>query len=292
MRYLYICLFLAFIPVPLALTELIFGATGSGLSIFDTRGPGQVALLAVVLLTVLAYVELVARDSTLDFFRLYLRHWRRALRGFLIMLVIASAIVIGAYVVVGLFGHVEWSTAAWNEMTMRMARRTAVALFVVLVLATTEELMFRVFLMRYLRWNTTPAVTIGAVVFSSLVFAVLHNLTDPLTWLTPDGIRLFVGLFLLAVLLCTTYLVTGSFWCAVAVHAGLLGSKVFLRRTELLDVSTGSWWLSSADLRATPIAWAVFAGLTLAVYLLRHKLNPRFAIEQPVVSTARFPAAG
>ncbi|MEO3389327.1 CPBP family intramembrane glutamic endopeptidase [Mesorhizobium sp. CAU 1741] len=290
MRYLYICLFLAFIPIPLAILELIFRSTGSGLSIYDTRGAGQVLMLATVLLTVLAYVQLVARDNTLAFFSLYLRHWRKALHGFLVMFAIAWTIVIAAYVIVGLFGQVGWSATAWDDMTVRTVRRTVVALFVVLILATTEELMFRVFLMRYLRWNTTPAVTIGAVVFSSLVFAVLHNLTDPLSWLTPEGIRLFIGLFLLAVLLCTTYLVTGSFWCAVAVHAGLLGSKVFLRRTELLEVSTGSWWLDSADLRTTPLTWLVFAGMALLIYLLRRKLHARFAIERPVVSTARFPA--
>lgn len=289
MRYLYICLFIAVLPIPLAVIEALFHVTGSGLSIFDTRGPGQVMLLGTVLAMVLAYVMFIARDSISAFFALYLHDWRKALRGFLVMFAVSWAIVIVGYIIAGVFGQVQWSAAAWDEMTLRTARRTLVALFVVLILATTEELMFRVFLMRYLRWNTSAAVTIGAVVFSSFVFTSLHNLTDPLAWLTPDGVRLFIGLFLLAVLLCVIYLVTGSFWCAVAVHAGLLGSKVFLRRTELLDVSTGSWWLSSADLRMAPLTWALFAGMALAVYLLRGKINPHFAIEQPVVSTAKFP---
>jgi membrane protease YdiL (CAAX protease family) len=292
MRYLYICLFLVFLPIPLALLEGLYRVTGSGLSIFDTRGFGQVSMLFTVILMVFGYVTLIAKDSVRDFFMLYLRNWRTALRGFLVMLAIAWAIVIAAYVLMGLLGYVHWSMDAWNEMTWRVARRTGVALLVVLVLAITEELMFRVFLMRYLRWNTSKAVTIGAVVFSSLVFASVHNLTDPLAWLQPEEAMLFVGLFLLGVLLCITYLATGSFWCAVAVHSGLLGSKVFLRRTEVLDVSTGSWWLNTPDLRATPLTWALFVGLAIGIYLLRKPLTACFSIERPVVSTAKFPPAG
>lgn len=292
MRYLYICLFMVFLPVPLALLEALYRVTGSGLSIFDTRGFGQVSMLLTVVLMVLGYVVLVAKDDVRGFFMLYLRNWRTALRGFLIMLAISWSLVIVAYVVMGALGYVQWSVQAWDEMTWRIARRTLVALFVVLVLAVTEELIFRVFLMRYLRWNTSRAVTIGAVVFASFIFASVHNLTDPLAWFRPEEAMLFVGLFLLGVLLCVTYICTGSFWCAVAVHSGLLGSKVFLRRTELLDVSTGSWWLNTSDLRATPLTWALFAGMAVAVYLLRKPLAERFAIERPVISSAKFPPAG
>lgn len=291
MRYLYICLFLVFLPLPLALLETVYRVSGSGLSIFDTRGIGQVSMLFTVIVMVLGYVTLVARDNVREFFMLYLRNWRVALRGFLIMLAIAWAIVIAAYLVMGALGYVQWSQEAWADMTWRVARRTFVALLVVLVLAVTEELMFRVFLMRYLRWNTSKAVTIGAVLFSSFLFASVHNLTDPLAWFQPEDAMLFVGLFLLGILLCVTYLVTGSFWCAVAVHSGLLGSKVFLRRTEVIDVSTGTWWLNTPDLRATPLTWALFAGLAIAIYLLRKPLAERFAIERPVVSTAKFPPA-
>jgi hypothetical protein len=75
------------------------------------------------------------------------------------------------------------------------------------------------------------------------------------------------------------------------VHAGLLGSKVFLRRTGLLEVETGSWLLgSSDDIRRAPLVWLLFAGMALAIYLGRHRLNARFSVEEPVVSTAPFPA--
>ena len=287
MRYLYICLFLAFIPLPLVAIEYVFRATGSGLSIFDTRGAGQVTLLASVLLMVIGYIIFVARDSIADYAALYAREWPKALRGFLIMLAVASGLVFFAYLAAGAFGQLQWNADAWEQVTSRTVERTIVALLVVLVLAFTEEMMFRAFLMRYLRWNTSTAVTVGAIVFSSLVFASVHNLHDPMSWFSEDGLRLFVGLFLLAVLLCTVYIVTGSIWCSIAVHLGLLGSKVILRRTEVLDVQTHSGLISHADIRMTPLAWLIFGGLTLAFYLLRYKINPHFVIERPVISTAK-----
>lgn len=291
MRYLLVCLLIAAIPVPLAIIEVLFQITGSGLSIFDTRGVGQVTMLASILLSVLAFAVFVARDRLIPFLRLYTREWRTALKGFVVFLLVTWALVIVGYIGVALAGRVAWSSEAWEAMTPRMVERTFVALLVVLVLATAEELMFRVFLMRYLRWNTSAIVTIGAVVFSSLVFAAAHNLENPLEWFSAEHFPLFFGLFLLGVLLCVTYLVTGSFWCAVAVHSGFLGSKVFLRRTELLDVQTGSWWLANDDLRMSPIVWGLFGGMALVVYLLRARINPRFAVEKPVVSSARYPPA-
>jgi membrane protease YdiL (CAAX protease family) len=287
MRYLYICLFLLFIPVPLAIIEFLFHATGSGLSIFDTRGVGQVTLLGTVLMLVIGYVHFIARDSIVDYTMLYLREWRRALRGFVVMLLITAGIVFSAYVLAGLFGQLQWNEEALNQLTSRKIERTVVALFVVLILAFTEEMMFRAFLMRYLRENTSTVSTVCAVVFSSLVFTALHNLDNPTLWLSEEGVRLFIGLFLLAVLLCTVYIVTGSIWCSIAVHLGMLGSKVILRRTEILDVQTNSWLLSHADVRMTPLAWMIFAGLALAIYLLRYRINPLFAIERPVISTAK-----
>src|SRR5690606_5300440 len=115
------------------------------------------------------------------------------------------------YVIVGMLGGVQVSQEAVAQLTWKILERTIIAMFIVVILATTEELIFRVFLMRYLRWSAAPAVTIGAVLFSSLVFATSHNLTDPLAWLSPSEHPLFIGLFLLGILLCTAYIASGSF---------------------------------------------------------------------------------
>ncbi len=39
------------------------------------------------------------------------------------------------------------------------------------VLATSEELIFRSFVVRYLRWNTSAGVTIAAVIVGSAIFS-------------------------------------------------------------------------------------------------------------------------
>lgn len=287
MRYLLICLFIPSMLVPVLAVEWLFRVTGSGLSLTDTRGAGQVTLLALVLLMVAAYARFVAREQPFGFFLRYLREWRRALAGFAAALLFASLVVTAGYLGFAAMGSVGWSEAGWAAMSWKTLERTVVALLVVVVLATTEEILFRVFLMRYLRWNSSAAVTVGAVVFSSFVFAASHNLTDPLAWFTPSDFPLFVGLFVLGVLLCVAYLATGSFWCAVGVHAGLLGSKVFLRKTNLVEVDPQALLLhDSYDLRMSPIVWAVFAGMALVIFLARHRLYARFAIERPVVSEA------
>ncbi|MCV0395319.1 MAG: CPBP family intramembrane metalloprotease [Rhizobiaceae bacterium] len=287
MRYLLICLFIVSLLIPVLAVEWLFTAIGSGLSVTDTRGAGQVSLFVIVLAMVMAYAKFVAGEEPLGFFGRYLREWKRALAGFAVALLFASLVVLAGYLGFAAMGSVGWSEAGFAAMSWKIAERTVVALFVVVVLATSEEILFRVFLMRYLRWNTTIPVTIAAVVFSSLVFAAVHNLTDPLAWFTPEQFPLFVGLFILGVLLCVTYLVTGSFLCAVGIHAGLLGSKVFLRKTNLVEVDPQALFLQdSYDLRMSPIVWGVFAGMAVAILLARHWLYPRFAIERPVVSQA------
>lgn len=285
MRYLLICLFIPSLIIPLAAVEWLFTATGSGLSLTDTRGAGEVTLFVVIFAMVAAFSRFVAGGRPLLFFELYRRQWRRSLAGFLVMLAFATVLTVAGYLLFALAGHVGWDREALARLGPKIASRTVVALLVVVVLAISEEILFRAFLMRYLRWSTRPLVTVGAVVFSSFVFAASHNLTDPLAWFSPDEARLFLGLFLLGTLLCVSYLSTGSLFCSVGLHAGLLGSKVFLRKTEILIVSPDVWWLGhSQDLRMAPVVWLLFAGMAVAIFLARKRLYARFAVETPVVS--------
>lgn len=285
MRYLYICLFMAVLPVPVILLEFAFQSSGSGLSVHDTRGVGQVSLYLVILLMILAYSRYVARDDNYAFFRLYLMQPMRMAAGFAAAAVFAVSIVVAGYLSFAAIGQIGISDEAVAAFDLDVAERTFVALIVVVILALSEELIFRVFLMRYLRWNTSVPVTVAAVIFASLVFAAAHNVFDPLAWFQPDDRRLFIGLFLLGVLLCTAYLSTGSIACAIGIHFGLLGHKVFLRKTGLLEVHSDHWWLGNdADLRMAPVAWALFSAMAVAILLCRHGLYRRFAIERPVVS--------
>ncbi|MCU0831897.1 MAG: CPBP family intramembrane metalloprotease [Rhizobiaceae bacterium] len=279
-RYLKTLVLMLGIALALAALEGVFRLFGGRFSIFDTRGFGQVMLLLTPLIIIALFVRLVADDHSLLFFSRYAARWRRAGAGFLAFWLGATAIIIVGYALFAALGSVGISEAAVAGLTWKIAERTLVALFVVLVLATTEELIFRVFLMRYLMFDGSRLALGLAVFTSSLIFAALHNLTDPLAWFTAEEFPLFVGLFLLGVLLCVTYFSTGSITCAIAVHMAFLGSKVFLRRTELLEVDAKLMFLqNSADLRESPVVWALWIAMAFLIYLNRNWLRARFAVE-------------
>jgi membrane protease YdiL (CAAX protease family) len=279
-RYISITGLFAVTVAALALVEVALRSTGSGLSIFDTRGAGQVLLLAVPLCLIILFVSRVPGGDPLGFAALYVRGRRRAAAGFLWFWAVPTLIIVAAYLLVGQFGHVTVSQDALAAFNARIAINTAVSLLVVLVLATTEELIFRSFIMRHLIFDGSRAAFVSAVVIAALIFAVLHNLTDPLAWFTREAFPLLVGLFTLAVLLSVTYLSTGSITCAIGVHAAFLGSKVFLRRTDFVDVNHPALLLqNSGDLRESPFVWLLWLVMAGVIYLMRKRLRARFAIE-------------
>ena len=287
LRYVWVCLFMAGMLVPLAAIEWTFGATGSGLSLFDTRGAGQVTLLLSILVMVLAYWRYVAGGDPAALFSRYLHQWRRASRGFWSVYLVLTIVIVLIYLGLAAAGRMGFSQEAWDAFGYKTLERTIVGVLGVVVLATTEEIMFRVFLMRHLRWNESGPVTAAAIVFSSFVFAASHNLTDPLAWLTPEQMPLFVGLFVFGAAHAVVYIATGSFWCNIGMHTALLGSKVVLRKTELFPLDESGWLLGGReDIRAAPLVWALFALIALVAWLNRARLRRAFAVEERVVDGA------
>lgn len=279
-RHASTALLFAAIAAALAVVEIVLRLAPGGLSIFDTRGAGQVMLLAVPLIMIIIFVARVPGGDPLGFAWIYAARWRRAAVGFAWFWAVPTLIIIAAYFGFGLLGHATVSEEAVAAFSLRIAFNTAVSLLVVVVLATTEELIFRGFLMRYLIYDRSRLAFISGVVIAALVFAVLHNLTDPMAWFTQEEFTLLIGLFTLAVLLSVTYIATGSISCAIGVHTAFLGSKVFLRRTDLIDVNHPALFLqNSGDLRESPLVWALWLGMALVIYMLRHRLRARFAVE-------------
>jgi hypothetical protein len=78
--------------------------------------------------------------------------------------------------------------------------------------------------------------------------------------------------------------VTGSIACSIGIHCGLLGFKVFFRRTDLATLSPdGSWWLGgTSDLRIGPLSWFILLSLTAAIVLCRRWLWERLWVESAV----------
>lgn len=277
MRYFNILLFIIALGAAGFAGDWLLQTAGTGLSLRDPRGPGQVLLFVLVIGGLLFFMHLtLGLAVAADFARAYARNWRRVLKGLGAMVLVVSLIVLAGYLAAGAMGQIRWSQEGLENLSLKVAERTFVGLFVVLILATSEELIFRGFLLRYLRWNATLPVTIAAVIVSAAIFSISHVIAATAEGV---GLELLFGLFLLGVLLGTTYVVTGSLACSIGVHAGLLGSKVFLRKTSIIEVDTAAWWLDSADLRTTPLVWALFVAMTLAVILARHVLHRRFAVE-------------
>lgn len=288
LRYPILLACMAALVVPIELLDAAFAGLDLEISVRDTRGAGQVALYVLILLAALAFNIFPGGENPLRFFYAYVKDWRRALGGFAAAWLAVTAVVAAGYLVFALAGHVTHGEGRPDVAAMRVAERTASALVVMLVLVLSEELIFRATIMRYLRWKASTVVTVAAVLASAAIFAAAHNALDPRPWLARDQLALLTGLFLLGTLLATTYVATGSLTAAMGVHAGFLGSKVFMRKTGALDVTPNSWLLGhSDDLRMAPVVWLIFLSLTLLIAAFRRPLHAMFCVETPISGASR-----
>ena len=252
----------------------------SSYSLADSRGPGEWAFIAIALAAVLLFSRYVARVDSLQFVARYATQWRRTLKGFLLTFGVTMLFAAFGYLVLAALGYVQWSQAAWENLRSDVVEKSAIALLIVLVLASVEETIFRAFLLRYLRYNDTFWVTVGAVVVSSAIFSVSHLVALSHVWHLIGMASLLTGLFLIGLLLGTVYVVTGSLACSIGVHCGLLGFKVVLIRTDVINLASD--WLVNDDIRRAPLAWLVFLAATLAIVLCRRRLHEAFRVETAV----------
>lgn len=269
MRYVRLALFIVALCVFLLALEAALTLAGAPISLRDTRGAGQMGLLAITVAAIMLFVRYVGGINPFLFVWHYAANWRRALAGFATM---ALAAMLLAAVLTAVFirlGWATWSPEHWAALGPKILAITLANLLAAIVLALTEELIFRGALMRYLRSDLTPANTVAAVLASALLFAVPHLIAFQKG---ADAVMpLMVGLFLLGVLLATTYVVTGSIACAIGLHFGLLGFKVILRETDIATFN--------GDVRTGPDFFVMMVVLTLLVVLLRRRLWARFAVE-------------
>jgi hypothetical protein len=284
----YVSLFFLFLVIfaACAAVELVLRATGAGVSLRDTKGIGQVSLFLIIIPILIVY-GVRRGGGPVVFLKPYFANLPRTLAGFGAMWLQAVILMIIAYGLLGLMGYVSWSSVAWANFSAELLGKTIVALLVVLVLAYTEEHIFRAFVFRHLRYNETPKVTIVALVIGSAIFSVSHLISYKDACAFWDLVSLLFGLFLLGGLFAVTYIASGSLACAIGVHAGLLGFKVFLRRTDLLDYQPDVWWLGgSEDIRLAPISWLLMILIAALTWATRHQLRKHFYIE-PAVAPLR-----
>lgn len=282
MRYFRITLFILFVGVVAWAVEAMLRFFHSSYSLTDSKGPGQLAVFAIVLPAVLLFTRYVARVSALEFFGRYVTHWRRTLKGLVLTFCVTFLFAVAGYLLLAALGNIEWSQTAWQNLRGDIVKRIVVALLIVLMLATVEETIFRSFLLRYLRYNDTFWVTVSAVVVSSAIFSASHLVALAGVWDEVSKVPMLIGLFTIGLLLGTTYVVTGSLACSIGVHCGLIGFKVILIKTHLVNLVPDALTAGRGDIRLAPVTWLVFLSMTLIVVLWRHRLHKAFSVETVV----------
>jgi membrane protease YdiL (CAAX protease family) len=245
-------------------------AGGRSLRLGGKGGAGHLTVMALALAAVAAFAHLVWRRPLPAVLR---RGWRRRRRATLELLA-AGAIAAGAttavYLVVAGLGGFEagrpLAELARPALLLALARYAGRALAV----AAVEEIVFRGFLLGYLRVGPDRAAGGTAVVLSTLLFAASHAYRDAEPWLGLERGPALVGLALLGGFLGCLYLRSGSLALPTGAHAGMLLVSVTVRKTRVLRPRPSAWWLARAgDLRGTLLGWALLGGAALALWARR-----------------------
>lgn len=145
----------------------------------------------------------------------------------------------------------------WGTITAGLLGKTLFGLFVVFMLAWTEELIFRGTLFPYFEQYYA---TIPSLFLTSLIFMLVHNLRNPLALITTDW-KLGLGLFLLGVLLNQVFAITRKLYTGMGIHAGLVFVKVIIRRAPFLT--------NVPDLRQSHLVHILFIGTILLLFIAK-----------------------
>jgi membrane protease YdiL (CAAX protease family) len=201
--------------------------------------------------------------------------WKGILTGFAVTLTatfLAAAAVENLVLILlatPLYSPTVWPSLRWTRLTI--ADPSWIGMILV---AAVEELIFRGVLFNYLLYGTSRWRVARATLVSAVIFALAHNLRDPLSWFTMGKFPLLFGLTLLGVLLAIAYVNTGSLACAAGIHTGLGWIGIVNGRTHLDGLLRGSWLMgASKDLRTAPVVWALFAALMIGCRLAGGRLR-------------------
>lgn len=272
--FLLILAFVAFFAV----VETTLRAVGSPYLLTQRNGPGQVALYLIGLGAILWFCINVAHVHPVDYIKGNLQDWRRGLRGFLFCWLVGTTAMLVIHAAMLASGSATFSSEAWAEYGLRAFRSTVTAMLVMLVLVTAEELIFRGFVLRYLRWSPARNVTVAAVLVAAAIFSLSHTVSLGSRLGGDDLPNLLFGLFMLGLLLGTVYVATGSLYCAMGIHAALLGFKVLLRKTKFIEYSDSAL-TGGNDLRTGPVIWLIMLAFIVGFFLARRWLSNRYRVE-------------
>ena len=285
MRYVYLAALIALIAFGAkALAALSEGA-------FPLAQDSAILLYLLAGFLIVSVALLRRPESVKRFVRQYFGAIGISALGFLLMFGLGLAMLFGLSALLMSTGRAALVSDMASESLGPLLLAAVLSTAGATAVAIPEELLFRGFIVSYLRWSTSALVTIGAVSSSALLFAFAHNLTDPLAWFTADELPLFIGLFLLGVLLAVAYLVTKSLWCPIGLHAALVAFNSAILETKVLTIDLSPWWLgASDDVRQAPLVWLSFIIASCLLIVSQRWLSRHLAIETPFVGalTVRF----
>ena len=276
MRYAYLAALIALIAFGAKALEVVSGGA------FARDGATPLYVLAGFLIVSFALLRFPAGVER--FVRQYSGAIGTSALGFLSMFGLGLAMLVGLSALLVSTGHATLASDVASEGLRPLLLGAVLAIAGATAIAIPEELLFRGFILSYLRWSTSVIVTIAAVSSSALLFALAHDLTNPLAWFTVHELPLFVGLFLLGVLLAVAYLVTRSLWCPIGLHAALVAFSSAILETKVLAIDLSPWWLgASDDVREAPLVWLSFIIASCVLIASRRWLRRHLAIETPFV---------
>lgn len=261
-----------FVLQPLALfLDPTFDLTAS-------RGIGKVAFVTMVIYQFLLFLLVLAKTSDHykkfldDFFKRNLFFFIREkwVPSFSIFFI--SFFSLHAMMILFIYnqGYIFYQPD-WGIINLALIGKTLFGLFVVFMLAWTEELIFRGTIYPYFRQFYS---TLTSLFVTSMIFMLAHNLKgialhqNPIALVTTEW-KLGLGLFLLGFLLNQVFVVTKKLYTGMGLHAGLVFTKVIIRRAPIIAYipeNQWAWWINR-DLRQSHLTHILFIATIIFIFV-------------------------
>ncbi|NIP84724.1 MAG: hypothetical protein GTO03_03860, partial [Planctomycetales bacterium] len=244
---------LGLVAVLAALVQAVAWLAGTDFHILASGKGGRGVLLALALSSLLAMIALDRRPIS-DFGLFVGPRWKKLWLGGLV--IGATTYLVYAGFALALGGY----EVSFERITAARAGKGVLAGMTAMPLALVQQILFSGYLLGMLRQRYSR---LAAVVIPAFLFAVMGRLHNPLAVLEPSGQPLIIGLFLVATLLGTLRLLTGS----ILLPAGLLAGWMFVRRvlakTALVVPASESvwtpWLVPRGDTRQGPLMWLLLS---------------------------------
>lgn len=258
-------LFLSFIILqPLALL------LGPEFNLLASRGIGKVVFVSMAIYQILLLLSTQHKNFLSRFFETNLLFLIKDKWLVKFLSLFSIFFCLHAFVLLALYslGYIVYNPG-WGDITLMLLGKTLFGLFVVFMLAWTEELIFRGTIFPYFSQYYKP---VTSMLVTSFIFMLVHNLTNPLALVTTEW-QLGLGLFLLGLLLNQTFFLTKKLYTGMGIHAGLVFVKVVLRRAPFLQfIEQSAWhWSIHKDLRQSHVVHLLFIITILLIFAKNKK---------------------